>query len=262
MILSHPLERLLGRVGEPADARDVAQVCDVAQLLAGLRHGSADGILVGHVAAQRDGAPAGGGGLPVDLGGHRVDGVLRHVEARHRGTLGGQAARRGSPDARSGPGDDRHLPGVTAGRDRLGGRSPGGIGLPDSGGGAHARSFSSACPLGPLPSTPEAEPRFCARSERRLSARPCRQGGEARRVDLHHRGQGQLVDDHRARRGPCSRRGRGHSAHGARRARERRRPRPPRRRRRSRRGRRPARPPPPPGPQPGWDERVSSTSAG
>ena len=60
--------------------------------------------------------------------------------------------------------------GVAAGGDRLGGRPPVGIGLPDSGGGAHARSFSSVSPVEPLPSTPAPGPRLRSRPARRSSA--------------------------------------------------------------------------------------------
>ena len=101
-------QRLLGRVGEPADAGDVAQVGDGAQLLAGLRHGRGDGVLVRDVAAQRDGPPAGLGGLDVDLRRHGLDGIGGDVEAGHGGALGGQPARRGPPDARTRAGD--HAP--------------------------------------------------------------------------------------------------------------------------------------------------------
>ncbi len=72
------------------------------------------------------------GRLRVDLGRHGLDGVRGHVEAGHRGALGGQAARRGPPDARTGAGDHGHPAGVATGGDRLGGGAPIGIGLPDS----------------------------------------------------------------------------------------------------------------------------------
>ena len=101
MILSQPLNDCVGRVGEPADARNVAQVRDGAQLLGGPGHRSGDRCLVGHVARHGDGPPTRLGGLRVDFGGHGLNGILGDVEAGHGRTLGGQPARRGSADART-----------------------------------------------------------------------------------------------------------------------------------------------------------------
>ena len=58
MILSQPLQRLLGRVGEATDAGDVAQIGDGAQFPGGPRHRGGHAILVGDVAAHCDGPPA------------------------------------------------------------------------------------------------------------------------------------------------------------------------------------------------------------
>ena len=92
-------QRLLRRVGEPANARDVAQVGDGAQLCSGAVHGGRDPILVRHVADHRDRPAASFGRFGVDLGGHGGDGVCRDVQTGHRRTLRGQTTRRGSPDA-------------------------------------------------------------------------------------------------------------------------------------------------------------------
>ena len=116
-------------------------------------------------------------------------------------------------------GDQRHPAGVAARGDRLGGGPPVGIGLPDSCGGAHARSFSSASPVGPLPSTPEPGRRFRARSGAPLLRPPCapgRRGGPGRPSSS---GSAAARRPRPARRGPCSRRAAGRSARAARPAR-------------------------------------------
>ena len=99
------VERLLVRVGELADAGDVAD--DVGRTEVGddrvdrRRHRR----LVGHVARVGLGLAARVG----DAGGGLVACVRGDVEAGDRRTFGGEAARRGPPDAGARAGDDGGL---------------------------------------------------------------------------------------------------------------------------------------------------------
>ena len=132
MILSQPLNDCSGVWANPPMPAMLHRLVMGPSSSPACGHGGGDGVLVGDVAAQRDGPPAGLGGLRVDLGRHGLDGVRGDVEAGHGGALGGQPARRGPPDARTGAGDQRHPSRVATRGDRLGGGPPVGIGLPDS----------------------------------------------------------------------------------------------------------------------------------
>ena len=103
MILSQPLSDCSGVWAKPPMPAMLHRLVMGPSSSRGPGHGAGDRVLVGDVAAQRDGPPAGPGRLRVDLGRHGLDGVRGHVEAGHRGALGGQAARRGPPDARARP---------------------------------------------------------------------------------------------------------------------------------------------------------------
>ena len=145
--LGPPAQRLFGRVGEGADPRDVAEIGDDAQLVGAPRHRRRHRLLVGDVALQGQSLSPLVGRFLVYLLRHGDDGRV-DVEAGDGRPFGGQAAGRGATDARGGPGDHGHPPVVAARHQGLHCGAPVGIGLSDSGGGAHGCSFSwLSCPI-------------------------------------------------------------------------------------------------------------------
>ena len=115
MILSHPLSDCSGVWANPPMPAMLQRLVMAPSSSPAWATAAATAVLVGHVAAHRDGPPTGLGRLRVDLRGHGCDGVLGHVEAGHRGALGGQAARRGAADARARAGHHGH-PAACSGR--------------------------------------------------------------------------------------------------------------------------------------------------
>ena len=107
MILSHPLNDCSGVWANPPMPAMLHRLVMEPSSLGGPGHRGGDVVLVRDVAAHGNGPPAGFGRLGVDLGRHGRDGIGGDIEAGHGGAFGGEAARRGAPDARAGAGDER-----------------------------------------------------------------------------------------------------------------------------------------------------------